>query len=102
MEELLARISSRELTEWAVFEREYGPLGPERGDWQAAVVAHTLATVHGAKNAKLADFLPRWGPKPRQTGEEQLALFKGLASQGEPRVNDREPAHQDRGSDRGG
>ncbi len=92
-------MTSRELTEWAAFEQVYGPLGPERGDWQAAVVAHTIAAANGAKNAKLSDFLPQWGGGKRQTGEEQLALFKGLASQGEPRVNDREPAHQDRGSD---
>jgi hypothetical protein len=97
VEELLARVTSRELTEWAAFEREYGPLGPERGDWQAAVVAHTVAMVNGAKNAKLSDFLPRWNGGRKQTAEEQLALFRGLASQGEPRVDDREPAHQDRG-----
>jgi hypothetical protein len=37
--ELLARIDSRELTEWAAFERLYGPLGPVRHDYLTAMVA---------------------------------------------------------------
>ena len=81
VEELLARISSRELAEWAAFEREYGPIGLERGDWQAAGLAQTVAAAAGGKGA-IADFLLRWGRRPRQTGQEQLAIFRALASGG--------------------
>lgn len=79
VEELLARISSRELAEWAAFEREFGPLGLERGDWQAAQVTQAVA---GDGKSRLSDYVLRWGRRRRQTGQEQLALFRALASGG--------------------
>jgi hypothetical protein len=96
VEELLERISSRELTEWAVFEQEYGPIGLERGDWQAALVVQATA---GDGKSKLSDYLLRWGRKRRQTGQEQLAIFKAMASGGgeTPSEHDREPPDPGRG-----
>lgn len=79
VEELLARISSRELAEWAAFEREFGPIGLERGDWQAAQITQAVA---GDGKARLADYVLRWGRRRRQTGQEQLALLRALASGG--------------------
>jgi hypothetical protein len=79
VEELLARISSRELAEWAAFEREYGPIGLERGDWQAAQVTQAIA---GDGKAKLTDIVLQWSRKRAQTGEEQLAIFKAMAGMG--------------------
>lgn len=79
VEGLLARISSRELAEWAAFEQEFGPLGLERGDWQAAQVAQAIG---GDGKTKLGDVVLRWGRKRRQTGAEQLAIFRALASRG--------------------
>ncbi|MBO2530966.1 MAG: hypothetical protein CW348_14160 [Thermobifida sp.] len=61
--ELLARISSRELTEWAVYERRAGPLGGRRGDIQAAIVAADVYNVNRKKGAKPVDpekLLPTW------------------------------------------
>lgn len=81
--ELLARTSSHELSEWSAYEREYGPLGPERGDWQAALVAHTTAAMLSGdkgRRPKIADFVLRWGGRRRQTGQEQLNIFRALAS----------------------
>lgn len=83
--ELLARTLSPELTEWKAYEREYGPLGSERGDWQAANLAYTFAVVMAGKKGrrlKLADFLLRWSParKRRQSGEEMLDVFGRLAA----------------------
>lgn len=90
---MLARTSSRELAEWQAYEREYGPLGPERGDWQAAMVANTLAAVMGGKQSRrlrLTDFLLRWSAPRRQTPEEQLKIFRALARKQETaRGNDR-------------
>lgn len=83
VEELLARITSRELAEWAAYEREFGPLGLERGDWHAATVSHVVAAAAGGKG-RITDFLPRWGRR-RQTAEEQLAIFRALASRGDER-----------------
>ncbi len=96
VEELLGRITSRELAEWAAFERVYGPIGLERGDWQAAQVTQAVYAAAGDTKTKLTDLVLRWGRKRRQTGQEQLALFRALASGGGGRGHDREPADQDR------
>ena len=61
--ELLSRISSRELTEWAVYERRTGPLGGRRGDIQAAIVAAAVYNVNRKKGAKAVDpekLIPAW------------------------------------------
>jgi hypothetical protein len=61
--ELLGRISSDELTEWQAYERAHGPLGPVRGDWQAALIASTIVAVNKGKRGrrpKLQDFLLAW------------------------------------------
>jgi hypothetical protein len=94
VEELLARISSRELTEWAAFELEHGPIGLERGDWQAAQVAQAIS---GDGKTKLSDIVLRWGRRRAQSGAEQLAIFRALASRGGGHEHDRESADQDRG-----
>lgn len=78
--ELLARISSRELSEWAAFERVEGPLGGTRGDVQAAVVAATVANANRPKNksaAKVTDFLPDWGQR-RDTPDDMWAKARAL------------------------
>jgi hypothetical protein len=65
------------------YEREHGPLGPERGDWQAANLAYTFAMVMAGKKArklKLTDFLLKWGGRKRQSSEEQLNIFRALAA----------------------
>jgi hypothetical protein len=78
--ELLARISSHELTEWSAYEREYGPLGPERGDYQAAMVAYTTASMlsNGSTRLNFTDFVLRWTKRKRQTAQEQLSIFRAL------------------------
>ncbi len=76
VEELLTRISSSELAEWAAFEQEFGPIGLERGDYQAAVAAY--ASV-GNPKAKLEDFLLSWGRRRSQSGQEQLNILKAMA-----------------------
>lgn len=86
--ELLARTSSLELSEWQAFEREYGPLGPERGDWQAANVAYVFAALNAGKHGrkfKLKDFLLKWGGPRRQSPAEQLNIFRALAARMEQR-----------------
>lgn len=80
VEELLSRISSWELTEWAAYEEVAGPLGPARGDVQAGIVAATVANAHRSKGKKAlspADFIPEWDRRP-QTVEDQLRIVLGL------------------------
>lgn len=74
-------MSSRELSEWAAFEREYGPLGPVRGDWQAALVAHTVAGAHGVKG-DMKDFMLNWSRPRPQSVEDQLTVLRAFASRG--------------------
>lgn len=65
---MLARISSAELTEWMVYERLYGPLGPSRDDHLASLIAATIANAFRDSNSKAAsaaDYMPRWqSPEP--------------------------------------
>lgn len=46
-------------------------------------MAHVFASLMADKKSsfKLKDFVLRWGRPPRQSGEEQLAIFRALAAQ---------------------
>ena len=76
---MLARISSRELTEWGVF---YGlePFGEHRADLRAGVVAATVANVNRDKKQK--PYKPEqfllFREKPKQTWEDQLRMVEML------------------------
>lgn len=77
--ELLERTSPRELLEWMAYERVAGPLGPRRGDIQAAVVASTVANANRGKGRPLPvdDFIPEWDKRP-QSWQEQLLVVEQL------------------------
>lgn len=50
-------------------------------DWdQAAVQAHAAVQPHVRKQMRIEDFRPK-APKPQQSNDEILNLFKGLADQ---------------------
>ena len=71
--ELLARISAAELTDWLAFERIAGPLGPDRADVQAGIVASTIANVNRGKRGrkyKPADFIPQWSRPGARTPQQ--------------------------------
>lgn len=82
VQELLARITSRELSEWwAFFQLE--PFGEERADVRAAIVASTMAnTARDPKRRRRpfqpSDFMPKFERKvkKRQTWEEQLRIVE--------------------------
>lgn len=79
--ELLSRMSSAELTEWMAFEKVEGPIGPARGDVQAAVVAMTVANVNRGKRRpfKLSDFVPTWDRDSRaQSTDQMIAAVKQM------------------------
>lgn len=83
--ELLGRISGAELAEWMAYERAHGPLGPSRGDWQAALLASTIVNVNRGKKsriAKIGDFLLAWrgGGDAASTAEETERVGRMLAS----------------------
>lgn len=73
--ELLHRVSGQELVDWMAYERISGPLGPVRGDWQAAQIAamvHATAAGRKGKRRKLKDFLLRWASDRRATSDEDM------------------------------
>ncbi len=70
---LLREISSVELTEWMAYEQITGPLGPRRGDYQAAQITATLLNVHRGKGRKARsteEVLLRWDEREPMSPEE--------------------------------
>ena len=66
-------IDSREFAEWLAYDR-ISPIGPERADWRAAMLAATLANVWRGKGAPLAiaDFLPVFDKIPRRRDPREM------------------------------
>jgi len=66
-------ISSREFGEWLAYDR-ISPIGPERQDWHAALLASTFANAFRGKNRapfRIKDFMPQFdGGHRRRTVEE--------------------------------
>ena len=78
--ELLARIDSRELSEWMAYY-EVNPFGSVRDDLQAGIVASTIANVNRGKNDKSftpSDFMP-YMDKPQQSEGDMQAVMDALA-----------------------
>lgn len=82
---MLARVSSRELTEWAAYEQVSGPIGPERLDKLFGMLASVVANAQRSKRGrpyKPEQFIPKWDPKaaadrrPEMTGEEMLRAVR--------------------------
>ncbi|WP_330478677.1 hypothetical protein OG301_26730 [Streptomyces platensis] len=82
--ELLARTTSRELTEWQAFERVTGPLDLRlRGDIAVGIVAATIANSNGAKKkAKPSDFMPVWFKRRKTPDEVWAEVMKANAALG--------------------
>ena len=78
--ELLARVSSAELTDWIAYEEIAGTLGPERDDILNAILCATIANANRDRKTRKAtpkDFLPTWDQAP-QTADQQLAMLRQL------------------------
>lgn len=77
---MLRSMSSRQLSEWAAYERIAGPLGGARSDLSAAIVASTIANVHRAKGqppVKPSRFIPDWDPRP-QAPEQMKMIVRAM------------------------
>lgn len=84
MRELLARIDSRELTEWMAYY-QIEPFGPERDDLNAGIIASTIANVNRGKKRKPYrpdDFVPRydraWQRQREPAWERMLKTVEAL------------------------
>ncbi|KOG22003.1 phage tail assembly protein T [Streptomyces viridochromogenes] len=82
--ELLARITSRELTEWMAYERITGPLDSRlRTDISAAIIAATVAnSASGKAKAKPRDFIPTWFKRKKTPAELWQEVMKANAALG--------------------
>ena len=78
--ELLARIDSRELSEWMAFY-SLEPFGDIRGDLQAGIVASTIANANSGKGSRTfqpADFMPLM-EKPEQDEDDMITIMTAMA-----------------------
>ena len=76
VEELLQKLDYKELIEWMAFY-EISPFGDERSDFQAGVIASTVANVNKRKNRKPyrpQDFMFK-PSKKKQTVDEQWQII---------------------------
>ena len=86
IDEMLDRMSSRELGAWRVYEEAFGPLGPTRGDLHAAqVVAAVVNMLRDPKSGrplKLADAKLHWpgDATPQVDVDDQAIIVQQLAA----------------------
>ncbi|MFM9629518.1 hypothetical protein ACKI10_18060 [Streptomyces galilaeus] len=82
--ELLARTSSREITEWMAYEKVTGPLDSRlRTDIAASIVAATVVNSQGPKRkVKPSDFIPVWFKRRKSTKEIWQDVLKANAALG--------------------
>ncbi|SFE54556.1 Protein of unknown function [Actinopolyspora alba] len=85
VDELLTRITARELAEWQAFERLEGPLGGARGDVHAAMITAAITNANRSKGPpkKPAEFLPQWDKAMatrQQTADEMFAQAKAITA----------------------
>lgn len=82
MRELLARVTSAELTEWRAYYR-LDPWTEDRADLRAGTVASVVANCHTRDATfKPSDFIPDYGapPEPEQTEEQMMAAAMRLTA----------------------
>lgn len=80
--DLLARTSSRELTEWMAYERVTGPLDSRlRGEISASIIAATVANSQGSK-LKAKDFVPVWFKRKKSPAEIWQDVVKANSALG--------------------
>jgi len=76
-------MSSEEFAEWAAYY-EMNPFGPKRADYQAAVIARTIAQANAPKGKtfQLSDFVleftTRVKSEARMTSEQIVSFFQGM------------------------
>ena len=80
--ELLARVSSRELSEWMAYAK-IEPFGEVRADLRAGIIASTVAnTARDPKKRRRPfqprEFMPRFERQRQQTWEDQLRYVEML------------------------
>lgn len=71
---MLARLSSRELTEWAAYDK-VEPFGEQRADIRTAIIAYLLACANFKGSHKIEDFLAVKPYKPPQNWQAMKVIL---------------------------
>ncbi|MCH8081005.1 MAG: DUF4035 domain-containing protein [Proteobacteria bacterium] len=84
MRELQQRIDSCEFTDWIAYNR-IDPFGNERADLHAAMIVSMLYNINRGKHEAKSpsDFMPDFGGRQENVGEQVVAAFKLLKAQQE-------------------
>jgi hypothetical protein len=88
VDHMLAVMPATELMRWMAYPKLRGPLGAQRGDLQAAVIAKTIADVNRQKRGRrfrLSDFLLKWGLTSRGDEEDESARDRDRGEWRSPR-----------------
>jgi len=75
--QLLANITSYELSEWMAFY-SIEPFGEVRADRRAAMIACYVAASAGAKDVKLEDFMLNFDPPKQMSADEIKGVLRRL------------------------
>ena len=77
--EMLARMTSQEISEWIAFYK-VEPFGEERQDWRFALMTANLMAPHLKKGArpKLSDFKLNLDPPRPMSAEEMKTVLRNL------------------------
>jgi hypothetical protein len=61
-------MSARELREWQAYEKVEGPIGAERMDYLAAMLAERVTNMlrSSGKNESIKSFMPSWDPRDQK------------------------------------
>lgn len=87
MEEMLARMSSREFSSWMIFDETVEPIGDLRGDLQAAGISSVVANAFRDREKRRepyqpSDFQLRWGEQAEADDQttDHLTKMRALAA----------------------
>lgn len=78
--ELLATMDSDEFTHWIAFDR-LSPIGDERADLRAGIIASTVANCHRSPNRdpfRPSDFMVEYGKKKDPSQQTQEDVDKSI------------------------
>jgi len=88
-------INSREFAEWKAFDL-INPIGGNRQDYNAALIAATFANVMGAGKYDAQDFLLKYGPRTKPDAEDIERRATIMAN----RINSNRKIKEQHGRDR--
>ena len=78
VKEFMTLADMEEIRNWAAYERIRGPLGQVRHDFQAGVIASTIANVNRGRGARLKaaqDFMLKMKHDLPQTPQDHAAIM---------------------------